>query len=131
MVLTAKEWGWSPTAIIRGADDPRAHDKADYNFAHAVHVLTEEKCPKCGVPIWHAYSEDSAVAFKLREVDCYACAHKETEEEQSKDKAKPGQSKLVYPVPEEGFEKLPSRGDFYEREHHKHVKALEAKIKAA
>lgn len=119
MVLTAKEWGWSPTAIIRGADDPRKHHEADYNFAHAVHVLTEEKCPKCGVPIWHAYSEDTSIAFKLRDISCYACAHKEDETKDEKEE--PGVTKVVYPVPEEGFDKLPSRGDFYEREHRKHA----------
>lgn len=119
MVLTAKEWGWSPTAVIRNAKDPHKHHRADYNFAHAVAILTEEKCPKCGVPIWHAYSEDSSIAFKLREINCYSCAHKDTESKDSEDQ--PGVTKIVYPVLEEGFDKLPGRSDFYEREHRKHA----------
>ena len=43
MVLTAREWGWSPTAVIRGAKNPRKPHWSDYAFAYAVKTLEEEK----------------------------------------------------------------------------------------
>lgn len=115
MVLTAQQWGWSPTAILRGAKDPRKHHPADYNFAIAVDALESEKCPHCGVPAWHAYSDDNTIAFKRKEVKCEACAH---EGRESKDeKLEPGVRMVVYAAPEEGFEEqgLPGRSDFYKR----------------
>jgi hypothetical protein len=119
MVQTAQSWGWSPTAILRQAKNPRKHHPADYAFAVAVETLEGEKCGHCGVPAWHAYSDDNTIAFKRREIRCEACAH---EGRESKDeKLEPGVRKIVYAVPEEGFEEqgLPSRRDFYERLHRK------------
>jgi uncharacterized Zn finger protein (UPF0148 family) len=127
MVLTAKEWGWSPTAIVRGADNPHKHHPADYNFAHAVATLLEEKCPACGVPIWYAFSTDSSVGFKLKDITCYACEHKES---QTKDQdKKPGVSQVVYAVPEDGFDELPSRGAYYERAAKEHQREHELELK--
>jgi hypothetical protein len=112
MVRTAKEWGWSPSAIIRNAPDPHEHHPADYSLAHAVQVLTEEKCPSCGVPLWHAYSEDSAVGFTEDLHVCYACKHSD---EAGKDrKPRAGERYTVRAVPAEGYEDLPGRSDFYE-----------------
>lgn len=121
-VLTAKEWGWSPTAILRHATDPHKHHPLDYVFALAVDTLESEKCPHCGVPAWHAYAEDNSIMFKRKEVKCEACAH---EGRESKDeKLDPGVRMVVYAVPEPGFE-LPGRREFYEREHAKALKAAE------
>ena len=123
MVLTAKEWGWSPTAIIRGAKDPHKHHPADYNFALAVDIIESERCGHCGVPAWHAYSDDNTITFKRKEIKCEACAF---EAQESKDeKLEPGVRKVVYAVPEEGFERLPGRMDYYERQHKKLVKEAE------
>lgn len=94
-------------------------------FAVAVDALESEKCPHCGVPAWHAYSDDNTIAFKRKEVTCHACAH---EARESKDeKLEPGVRMVVYPVPEEGFEEqgLPGRSDWYEREHAKLLYAAE------
>lgn len=122
MVLTAKEWGWSPTAVIRGAKDPHKHHPADYNFAHAVKTLMEEKCPQCGVPIWWAFSSSSAIAYQLKTITCHACEHKEVGPDGGKKpERKPGESQIVYAVPEDGFEALPSRSDYYEREMKAHI----------
>lgn len=97
--------------------DHRKRDKphwADFNLAMAYESLDAEKCGKCGVPAWHAFSEDSRIAFELAEHECYSCAHKESAEEKMKDKEKnkPGVTRYVKPVPEEGFKELPSRAEF-------------------
>jgi hypothetical protein len=112
MVLTAKEWGWSPTALLRGAEDPHKHHEADYNVAHAVETLLAEKCPRCGVPTWHAYYEGQGVGFEEDEHECYACMHQE--EQKAKRKDKPGVTYTVRAVPLEDYDKLPTRDEFYE-----------------
>ena len=127
MVLTAKEWGWSPTAVIRAAKDPRKHHPADYNFAHAVKTLLDEKCPQCGVPIWWAFSTNSEVGFKLKTITCQGCLHKETE---TKDQErKPGESKIVYAVPADDGDALPPRRDYFEREMKAHIAEHERELK--
>lgn len=88
-------------------------------------TLDGEKCGHCGVPAWHAYSDDNTIEFKRKEIKCEACAH---EGRESKDeKLDPGVRMVVYAVPEEGFE-LPTRQDFYQR---LHAKAELEAIKAA
>lgn len=89
---------------------------ADYVLAVAFESLESEKCGKCGVPAWYAFSEDSRIAFELAEHECHSCAHKETKEKKMKDaeRDKPGVTRYVKPVPEEGFEALPTRQDFQE-----------------
>ena len=89
-------------------DKPHA---ADFVLATAFEVLDSEKCGKCGVPAWHAFSEDSSIAFAMAEHVCYACEHKEKEDEKVK-KEKPGVTRYVKAVPEEGFEELPTRAEF-------------------
>jgi hypothetical protein len=86
----------------------------DYVLALAVKVLEEEKCPQCGVPTWHAYSTDSSVAFKMHKITCYSCAYKDEEEKAEKDK-EPGVTNIVVPIPEDGYEGLPERVDYYVR----------------
>jgi hypothetical protein len=115
MVLLAKEWGWSPTAVIREAKNPHKPHPADYNFAKAVQTLTDEKCPQCGVPVWHGMASDNTIMFETKTITCYACAHKAEHEPDYKDR-KPGEQTVVYAVPEMGFEELPSRHTHYERE---------------
>lgn len=90
----------------------------------ALQIIEDEKCPKCGVPVYWAYSEDNAITFKMDHIDCFACAHREREE---KDRPKnykqtPGRTEFVKAVPEEGFE-LPSRTDFIEQQIAKATKA--------
>lgn len=128
MVLTAKEWGWSPTAIIRGAKNPHKHHPADYNFALAVKTLLDEKCPQCGVPIWWAFSSNGDIGFKLKTICCEACLFKAENEPEGKDK-KPGESHIVYAVPEDGAEELPPRSDYYEREREAHMAEHERELK--
>lgn len=99
--------------------DHRKREKphwADFVLAMAFESLEAEKCGKCGVPAWYAFSEDSRIAFELAEHECHSCAHKERAEEKMKDKEKnkPGVTRYVKPVPEEGFEELPTRADFQE-----------------
>jgi hypothetical protein len=129
MVLTAKEWGWSPTAVIRQAKDPRKPHPADYNFAHAVETLLAEKCQQCGVPSWWAYSSSSEIEYKLKTITCFGCQHKETSGPEHKDR-KPGESQVVYAVPAEDVaEKLPSRRDYFERLAKEHAAEHEREMK--
>lgn len=120
MVLTAKEWGWSPTAIIRDAKDPHKHHPTDYNFALAVKTLVDEKCPHCGVPIWWGHSSNGDIDFRLKTLKCEACLFKAENEPEAKDK-KAGESHVVYAVPDEGVEALPPRSDYLERERKAHM----------
>jgi hypothetical protein len=132
MVLTAREWGWSPTALIRGAKNPHKHHWSDYAFAFAVKTLEEEKCPRCGLSIWHAYSEDNRFTFECEDVTCYSCQHKEEEEERerenNKGSASKGTTKMVRLVPEKGFEDtpMPSRAGFYEKARQKAMAKMAA-----
>lgn len=94
---------------------PKDRDKpheADFVLAMAFETLEAEKCGKCGVPAWWAFSEDSRVAFDMDEHECHACAHKEKEDKKVKEE-KPGITRYVKAVPEEGFE-LPTRTEFQE-----------------
>lgn len=88
---------------------------ADYVLATAYETLDSEKCGKCGVPAWHAFSEDSSIAFAIDEHKCHACEHKEKEDKKLKPKdEKPGVTRFVKAIPEEGFETLPTRREFQE-----------------
>lgn len=120
MVLTAKEWGWSPTAVIREAKNPHKPHPADYNFALAVKTITDEKCPACGVPIWWAHSGNGDIGFKLKAIQCQACLFKDEHEPEAKDK-KPGENHVVFAVPEDGVEQLPPRSDYLARAHKEHM----------
>lgn len=80
----------------------------------AVNILDNEKCPKCGVPSWWAYSTDNAIDFKTHEQVCHACEHKELEEAKTKVKPRAGSTRFVKAVAVDGCE-LPTRRDFGER----------------
>lgn len=121
MVLTAKEWGWSPTAVIRCAKAPHKHHPADYNFAQAVQSLMEEKCGTCNQPTWHAYSSNPDIDFELQEITCHACEYKEQNAPEPKDR-KPGQNHVVRAVPADEDAVLPSRSDFMKEQLKKHQK---------
>lgn len=109
LIQTALKWGWSPSALIREAKNPRKHHPCDYALAIAYELIESEKCGSCGTPAHWAYSEDTAITFTLEPITCYACAHKE---EHEKDEAKePGTRYVVKAVPEDGFT-LPGREDF-------------------
>lgn len=72
----------------------------DYTIALAIEILDRERCKKCGVEGWYAYSENSEIAFKIEEHTCYACAHlEEHEDKQSNSKTKKyGITEMVRPV---------------------------------
>jgi hypothetical protein len=93
--------------------DHRKRDKPhwmDYALALAYETVESEKCQKCGVPAWYAYSENNAIAFEMDHIDCEACAFDE-QNNSSKERKRPGRTKYVKAVAEEGFE-LPTRADF-------------------
>lgn len=93
--------------------DYKKRDKphwADYVLAMAFESLEAEKCGKCGVPAWWAFSENSAIAFEMDEHKCESCAHKDAADKKVKEE-KPGVTRFVKAVPIEGME-LPTRTDF-------------------
>lgn len=92
----------------------------DYALALAYETLEAEKCPKCGVPIWYAYSENNAIDFKHEHIDCQSCAWDEGEKP-SKVK---GRTRFVVPVPVEGCE-LPTREDYQNEVLTKALKKME------
>lgn len=96
--------------------DHRKRDKphrADYVLALAYETFDSEKCGKCGVPAWYAFSENNSIAFELDEHTCHACAHKDRDDKKHKEE-KPGVTRFVKAIPEEGFEALPTRREFQE-----------------
>lgn len=93
--------------------DHRKRDKPhwlDYALALAYETIESEKCPKCGVPVWHAYSENNVIEFEHDHIDCQSCMWDE-QNTHAKERKKPGRTKYVKPVPVEGCE-LPTRADF-------------------
>lgn len=95
------------------AGDHRKRDKPhwmDYALALAFETVEAEKCPKCGVPAWHAYSENNTIEFEMDHIDCEACKFDE-QNNSAKERKRPGRTKYVKAIPAEGCE-LPSRADF-------------------
>lgn len=78
--------GLAPTAILLMRKKKQRHwEPYDYTLALAIELLDRERCKKCGVEGWHAYSENSEIAFKIQEHTCYACAHLEEHEDKQSD----------------------------------------------
>lgn len=82
---------------------------ADYALAMAYETIESEKCQKCGVPIWWAYSENPIIDFEHDHIDCESCAFDERNQPKS---PKAGRTLYVKPIPVEGFDALPTRADF-------------------
>lgn len=84
----------------------------DYGLAEAYKIFEEERCPQCGIHLWHAYSDDSNIKFDIEEVKCESCVVLDQHNDNSKDK-KPG----VTPSVQTGvyFEEdpLPTRSDWF------------------
>lgn len=96
----------------------------DYALASAYETIESEKCPKCAVPIWLAYTENQAVAYEHKHIDCWSCAFDEAETKNIKN-PKPGRTLYVNPIVEEGYEALPTRADFQEELMLKYMKEAE------
>lgn len=83
-------------------------------------ILEEEKCPQCGVPTWHAFSENAEIEFEIEHIDCFSCAAKEEADKKEKKKT-PGRTTHARPVHIDG-EDLPTRADFYQELYEKSQK---------
>lgn len=99
---------------------------ADFVLATAFESLEAEKCGKCGVPAWYAFSEDSTIEFEMDEHTCWACEHKEKADKKVKEE-KPGVTRFVKAVPIQGVKELPSRASFQESMIAKAIKEQEKK----
>jgi hypothetical protein len=99
---------------------------SDFVLATAFEALEAEKCGKCGVPAWWAFSENNVIEFDMDEHECHACAHKDKIDKKVKEE-KPGITRYVKAVPVEGME-LPTRKDFQEEMLKKAAKAAEVVV---
>lgn len=109
--------------------DHRKRDKphwADYCLALAYETIESEKCGKCGVPIWWAFSENPEIDFEHEHIDCEACAWDEAAKKKIKN-PKDGRTSIVRAIPIEGSDKLPTRSDFQEEMMERARKKLEKK----
>jgi len=96
----------------------------------AHHILDKEKCPKCGVPIWYAYSEDARIGFEVKHHTCESCTVLEKETESKSYKRKEGQTPYVVPTIEDidGEDPfVPTRTTFMTEQVEKAQKALAKK----
>lgn len=75
----------------------------------AVLALEREKCPHCGVPVWHGQTADERVEFAVEWAICYGCAEKADATKNTK--AEPGEWAHVHAVVAEGEDRLPSRAE--------------------
>lgn len=110
--------------------DHRKRDKPhwlDYSLALAYETVESEKCPKCGVPAWHAYSENNTIDFEMDHIDCEACKFDE-QNNSSKERKRPGRTKYVKAVPVQGVDELPTRADFQAEMMEKAAKKAKKKI---
>lgn len=63
-------------------------------------MIDAEKCRKCGIDFWLAYSDDPEIQFEIDEHTCHACAYQEQHEDKKSDKdpKKFGVTEFVVPV---------------------------------
>lgn len=74
--------------LLRKEKKQRHWEEYDYGLAQAIDILDRERCKKCGLDAWHAYSEnDQEIMFKIVEHTCHGCAHLEQHEHKKSDKA--------------------------------------------
>lgn len=107
--------------------DHKKRDKphwADYALAMAYETIESEKCQKCGIPIWWAYSENSTIDFEHDHIDCQSCLFDEKNKPKN---PKAGRTLFVKAIPVEGFDELPTRADFMAEMMERAVKKLEKK----
>lgn len=60
----------------------------DYGLAEAADKLHRETCKGCGLPAWHAFTEDATVIYELDKHKCNSCAFLEQEKDKKSDKDK-------------------------------------------
>lgn len=122
------KWGLAPSSIMLGRKKKQRYfEHYDYALAVAMEILDDEKCPKCGLPAWHAYSENNAIGFELDHITCHSCEFKELEEKKNKDEDHPGRTVFVKAYSEVEGEPLPGRRDFQEEVIRKAEKKLLSK----
>jgi len=133
-IKTAKEWGWSPTAVLLGSKKVQKHHKHDQSLAMALHILEEERCQSCGLPIWLAHSENSLLEFKLDHVVCYSCEFEDKETSKKTYDRKKGHTPYVVPYMdvEPGEDaSLPTRIEWYKDKYEKFMAKTEREAREA
>lgn len=72
--------------LLRKKKKQRHWEPWDYGLAEAIHMIDNEKCRKCGVPVWKGCSENSDIQFQIEEHHCYSCAYLEQHEDSKPEK---------------------------------------------
>lgn len=64
--------------ILDNGDNPSTvkWSRKDKLIYRAVLQLEAEKCPDCGIPVWHGHSSSNEVEFKVKWGICHGCAAK-------------------------------------------------------
>lgn len=100
----------------------------------ALHIIEEERCQSCGLPIWIAHSEDASMEFRLDHVVCYACEFEDKETSKKTYDRKKGHTPYVVPymdvMPGED-DSLPTRTDFFNDKMMKFVARAEREAREA
>lgn len=100
----------------------------------ALHILEEERCQNCGLPLWIAHSEDASMEFKLEHVECYACQFEDKETSKKTYDRKKGRTPYVVPymdVLEGEDDSLPTRRDWFQHKIDKAIAAAEREAREA
>ncbi|ALY08451.1 tail assembly chaperone [Arthrobacter phage Thunderclap] len=127
-IKTAKEWGWSPTAVLTGSKKVHKHYKHDQALAMALQIIEEEKCQSCGLPIWIGHSENASMEFSLEHVVCYACEFEDQETSKKSYNRKKGHTPYVRPwmdALEGEDDSLPTRTEFLKDKMEKAIAKME------
>lgn len=98
----------------------------DYGLAEAYKIIEDERCPQCGVHMWHAYSTEQDIQFSIEEQKCESCAVLDEHNDKQKDK-KHGVTPTIKTTTYSG-EDLPTRRSWFEAEARKQ-EALERRKK--
>lgn len=78
-----------PSAFLLQKEKKQRHWEVwDYGLAEAAQRLSNERCKKCGVEAWHAYSENAEIAYAIDTHECHSCAYLESHEDKKSDKDK-------------------------------------------
>ena len=71
--------------MLVGADSRKPWDKMDRVIMLAYQTLQEERCPRCGSPIWLCDNDDQSLDVRIRRRTCYASDEIEAYRERYKD----------------------------------------------
>lgn len=86
--------------LIDGANSNKPWDQWDRLLLEAYQILDDERCPKCGYPVYLCHSTDNDLDFILEDDACGVSAEVERKNAEIQKKNKGGQEGVSYrPIP--------------------------------